>query len=45
MNLPMKQKQTRKHREQTCVCQREKMGKGKIGSWGLEEANYYIQNA
>ena len=45
MNLSVKQKQTHRHREQTCVCQG---GRGveeeEIGSLGLADANYYIQN-
>ena len=36
MNLPMKQKQTHRHREQTCGYQ------GVGGSLGLVDANYYI---
>ena len=38
MNLSTKQKQTHRHREQTCGCG----GKGWIGSLGLADANYYI---
>ena len=38
-----KQKQTQKHREQTCGCQGGGgVGKGWIGSLGLADANYYI---
>ena len=45
MNLSMEQKQTHRHREQTCGCQGG-------GSWGeewsgrleLADANYYIEN-
>ena len=34
MNLSMKQKQTHRHKEQTCGCQGgAEMGKGWIGSW------------
>ena len=45
MNLFTKQKQTRRHREQTCGCQ----GGGEvreawIGSLGLVDENYYIEN-
>ena len=43
MNLSMKQKQTYRHREQTCGCRvGEGMGKGWIGSLGLANPNYYI---
>ena len=43
MNLSMNQKQTHRHKEQTCGCQ----GKGGVGerwieSLGLADANYYI---
>ena len=45
MNLSMKQKQTHRHREQTCVYQgdggRERKWDG-IGSLGLADAKYYI---
>ena len=35
----MKQKQTHRHREQTCGCQGgQGVGKGRIGSLGLAEA-------
>ena len=45
MNLPMKQKQTHRHREQTCGYQRKGgVGEGRIGSFGLADANYYIWN-
>ena len=37
MNISMKQKQTHKHREQTCGCQL-----GKTGNLGLVEANNFI---
>ena len=41
MNLSMKQKQT--HREHTCGCQGgEGVGKGRIESLELSDANYYI---
>ena len=44
-NLSMKQKQTHRHREQTCDCQEVgSAGEGWIGSWGLAGANYYIWN-
>ena len=36
----LKQKQTHRHREQTCVCQGEEgLGEGWTGSLGLAEAN------
>ena len=44
INLPTKQKETHRHREQTCGCQR---GWGRVestGSLGLADANYYIKN-
>ena len=45
MNLYMKQKQTHRHREQACGCQKKgEVGEGWIGSLGLADANYYIQN-
>ena len=45
MNLSMKQKQTPRHREQTCGCQGEgQVGEGCPGNQGLVDANYYIQN-
>ena len=47
MNLSTKQKQTYRHREQTCGCQGGRgVGEGRIGSLGLADANYcyYIQN-
>ena len=42
MNLSMKQKQTHGHREQTCGCQGGGVQKGRPGSLGLADANYYI---
>ena len=33
MNLFTKQKQTHRHREQTCSCQGEKGAKGELGVW------------
>ena len=43
MSLSMKQKQTHRHREQTCGCQRGGMvGEGRIGSLELEDVNHYI---
>ena len=41
MNLSMKHKQTRRHREQTCGSQGTGgVGEGWIGSLGLADANY-----
>ena len=48
INIPMRQKQTHRHREQTCGCQGGRgVEEGWIGSLGLADANYYIyiQNA
>ena len=43
MNLSTKQKQTHRHREQTCGFQGGKgVGEGWTGSLGLVDANYYI---
>ena len=45
MNSSIKQKQTRRHREETCGCQgRGDVGEGWIGSVGLADGNYYRQN-
>ena len=45
MNIPTKQKQTHRHREQTCGCEgRGVDGEGWIGSLGLGDANYYVEN-
>ena len=44
MNLSMNQKQTHRHREQTCGCQEGGVGEGWIGSLGLADANYYTEN-
>ena len=45
MNLSTKQKQTHRHREQTYGCQGgEGVVEGWIGSLGLADANYYIEN-
>ena len=45
MNIYMKQKQTHRHREQTCGCQGGRNEEeGWIGSLGLAGANYYIEN-
>ena len=41
MSLPIKQKQTHRHREQTCSCQeRRRMGEGWTRSLGLADTNY-----
>ena len=43
INLSMKQKQTVRHREQTCSGQGEGgVGEGLIESFGLADANSYI---
>ena len=43
MNLSMKQKQTHRHREQTCGCQGGGwVGKGRVGSSGLADAKCYM---
>ena len=42
MNLPVRQKQTLRHSEQTCGCQGEGRGRGR--SLGLADGNYCIQN-
>ena len=44
VNLPTKQKQTHRHREQNCVCQGG-VGGGRMSwsSW-LAGANYYIKD-
>ena len=43
MDLSTKQKQTHRHREQTCGCQGVWWGKGgKEGGAGLAEIKYYI---
>ena len=43
MNLFTKQKQTHRHREQTCGCQGGRWEEeGRIGSLGLADANYNI---
>ena len=42
MNISMKQKQTHRHREQTCGCQvGGQVGDGWARSLGVAEANYY----
>ena len=42
MNLTTKQKQTHRHREQTCGCQvGGRVGEGWIGSLGLADTNYF----
>ena len=43
MNLSTKQKQTHRHKEQTCGCQGGgQVAEGRTGSLGLADANYYI---
>ena len=42
MNLSTKQKQTHRHREQTCGCQGGGGWGGRTGSVGLADVNYYI---
>ena len=43
--LPMKQKQTHRYREQTCGCQGEGgVGEGWIRNLGLADANWYKYN-
>ena len=43
MNLSLKQKETHRHREQTCGYQSKKgVGKGWNGSLGLGDVSYYI---
>ena len=43
MNLHMKQKQTHRHKEQTCGCQAgERVKERWNGSLGLADANHYI---
>ena len=44
MNIPAKQKQIHRHREQNCGCQGAgNVRKGKTVSLGLADANYYIE--
>ena len=43
MNLSTKQKQTHRHREQTCGCQGSGGAEeGRTGKVGLADVNYYI---
>ena len=43
MNIYMKQKETHRHKEQSCGCQEEGgVGEGRNASLGLADANYYI---
>ena len=40
--LPMKQKQIHRHRDQTCVSQGRKWGRGRLGVWGQQtQTNTY----
>ena len=41
MNLPTKQRQPHRHRDQTCGCQGRGGGSGMDGSLGLVDANYF----
>ena len=42
INLSTKQKQTHRHREETCLPREGGVGEGWIGSLGVAGANYYI---
>ena len=42
MNLFVKQKQTHRHREQTCCQWGGGVAEGWTRGWGLADANYYI---
>ena len=43
MNISTQQKQTHRHREQTCGCQGGwGMGEGRTGSLGFTDTNYSI---
>ena len=44
MNLSMKQKQTYRHKEQTCGCQGGGVQEEWIGNLGLADASCYIQD-
>ena len=44
MNLSTKQRETHRHRGQTCGCQGGGVEEGWIGSLGLADANNYIQD-
>ena len=45
MNISTKQKQTHRHREQTCGCQGGGgVWEGRIGSLGLADANHFTEN-
>ena len=45
INLTTKQKQTHRHKEQTCGGQGEgRVGEGWSGRLGLADVSYYIQN-
>ena len=45
MNLSVKQKRAHRHKEKTCGCQRKgREGNRRIGSLGLADTNYYIQD-
>ena len=42
MNLATKQKQTKRHREQTWVAKGEEEGNGREREFGISRCNYYI---
>ena len=42
MNLPIDQKQIHRPRERICVCRGN--GEGLLGSLGLTDADYYMEN-
>ena len=44
INIPTKQKQTHRYREQTCGCQGDEDGEKRTGSIGPADANHYIQD-
>ena len=47
MNLSVKQKQNKGHREQTSGCQGVRgkgLGEGRSGKLGLADVSFYIQN-
>ena len=41
MDLSTKQKQTHRHREQTCGCQGKGWGRDKLG-YGIKDISYYM---
>ena len=42
MSLPMKQKETQEHREETWLPMGRAVGEGWIGSLGLADVNYHV---